>query len=171
MVLSHTGAKGITVEKIGNGGMLILPIQAKNKVTMITESVIVTFILPQSILNNSLNNFIENVESLKTQIGKNEILENIILVAKKQRMIIGSFLDNYKSINRTKRQIGLIAAGLASVVEFGVNEIRIEQINLVLTDIKKDNTHNEGRLNILENTIHMHCQIYIKHRKTTYNWS
>ena len=68
-------------------------------------------------------------------------------------MIIGSFLDNYKSINRIKRQIGLIAAGLASVVGFGVNEICIEQINSVLADIKKDNTHNEGRLNILENTI------------------
>ena len=63
--------EGITVEKIGNGVTLILPIQAKNKVTMITESVIVTLIFPKSKLNNSLNNFIENVESLKAQIGKN----------------------------------------------------------------------------------------------------
>ena len=51
---------------------------------MITDSVIVPLILHESMLNESLDLFINNIEKLKIMVmHKNQILENLQIIEKK----------------------------------------------------------------------------------------
>ena len=127
----------LSVGTINFGGSIIVNEGINNNVTMITDSIIVPLIFPEAKINESLDSFINNIEKLKTKIlQKNKILENLGIIANKQRSIISSFLRNYKTQSRSKRQVGLIAEGLASVLGFGINQWQIQHINDMVNDLK-----------------------------------
>ena len=49
---------------------------------------------------------------------------------------MSSFLKNYKTVNRNKRQVGVLAVGLGAILGFGINEWQIQHINNVIIDLK-----------------------------------
>ena len=88
------GTSTLSVGKINFGGSIIAREDYNNNITMVTNSVIVPLILHESLLNESLDLFISNIEKLKAKIvHKNVILENIGNTSKKQRCNIFIFKE------------------------------------------------------------------------------
>ena len=61
-------SNAMSVGNINFGGTLILPEGVNNNVTMITDSVIVSVVFPESKINQSLDSFINNLEDQETQL-------------------------------------------------------------------------------------------------------
>ena len=77
-------------------------------------------------------------------------------------MIIKSFLRSYKSQHRPKRQIGLVAFGLASALGYGANRLQINHINGIIRELKQDSLHKDNRIDIIKSAVEFNSKTLIK---------
>ena len=124
--------------------------RSARNVILIKESIIVTLVYDVSPLKSMFNVYIEELDSISSNIGNNDCLMELLSGARKKRFLIRDFIENLNNHDRVKRQAfstlmgvtGLISLGLSSVEAFFVNE-RVE-------DMKKRLGQNEQNINILE---------------------
>ena len=75
---------------------------------------------------------------------------------------MSSFLNNYKTVNRNKRQVGILAVGLGAILGFGINEWQIQHINSVISDLKSESIHRDSKIKILETTVYYNSKMVYK---------
>ena len=93
---------------------------------------------------------------------KHAIIENLGIMAGKQKLIIQSFLHSYRTYDRVSRQIGLIALGLASALGYGANQIQIQHIKSIIKDLKKGSLHRDNKIAFIESAVDFNSKTLVK---------
>ena len=77
-------------------------------------------------------------------------------------MIIKSFLLSCRSQDRPKRQLGLVALGLASVLGYGASQFQINHINGIIQELKQNSLHRDNTIQITKSAVEFNSKTLVK---------
>ena len=140
-----------TSEYMANGGILV--INDPRLLNILSENVVIPIKLDIEIYNSSFPKFITHLEALKEVVGKNLILEELIIKAKLQSKVVDSFFRNYIKSLRTKRQLSVMVGGIATLLAMGFTETQILNLKREMTNIKSESDQMSNKMHIIQNVL------------------
>ena len=133
LVLSVTWvvlANNMEFSRLSNTGLL--KTETQNKITLLQDSVIISFLFDPNEVKTVWNNFIEALDHLSHSMENNECLSSVLVECRTDRVKIKQIIDGYNAtgLSKNKRQAFLGAVGtLSSLLSFGLTQYELSIVN------------------------------------------